>query len=31
MHELIPAGDLVRSIVDEAEHALARAAKTVVV
>ena len=30
MHELIPAGDLVRQIVDEAEHALARAAKTVV-
>ena len=28
---LIPAGDLVRSIVDEAEHALARAAKTVLV
>ena len=27
----IPAGDLVRRIVDEAEHALARAAKTVVV
>ena len=31
MHELIPAGDLVRSIVDEAEHALARAAKTVLI
>ena len=30
MHELIPAGDLVRKIVDEAEHALARAAATVV-
>jgi enoyl-[acyl-carrier protein] reductase II len=30
MHEIIPAGDLVRKIVDEAEHALARAAKTVV-
>jgi len=28
--ELIPAGDLVRQIVDEAEHALARAAATVV-
>src|SRR4029078_13508555 len=27
---LIPAGDLVRQIVDEAEHALARAARTVV-
>ena len=31
MHELVPAGDLVRRIVDEAEHALARAAKTVVI
>jgi len=30
MHELIPAGELVRRIVDEAEHALARAATTVV-
>jgi enoyl-[acyl-carrier protein] reductase II len=30
MHEIVPAGDLVRQIVDEAEHALARAAKTVV-
>jgi enoyl-[acyl-carrier protein] reductase II len=30
LHELIPAGDLVRQIVDEAEHALARAAATVV-
>ena len=30
MHELVPAGDLVRRIVDEAEHALARAAATVV-
>jgi enoyl-[acyl-carrier protein] reductase II len=28
--ELVPAGDLVRRIVDEAEHALARAARTVV-
>src|SRR6478736_3627547 len=28
--ELVPAGDLVRSIVDQAEHALARAATTVV-
>jgi enoyl-[acyl-carrier protein] reductase II len=28
--ELVPAGDLVRQIVDEAEHALARAARTVV-
>ncbi len=28
--KLVPAGDLVRSIVDEAEHALARAARTVV-
>ena len=28
--ELVPAGDLVRRIVDEAEHALARAATTVV-
>src|SRR4249919_2078869 len=31
MHEIVPAGDLVRRIVDEAEHALARAAKTVVI
>ena len=31
MHELVPAGDLVRSIIDEAEHALARAAKTVLI
>ncbi|MDQ1434598.1 MAG: hypothetical protein QOF59_1414, partial [Actinomycetota bacterium] len=30
IHSLIPAGDLVRQIVDEAEHALARAARTVV-
>jgi enoyl-[acyl-carrier protein] reductase II len=30
MHEIVPAGELVRRIVDEAEHALARAAKTVV-
>src|SRR3954453_7382906 len=30
MHAIVPAGDLVRQIVDEAEHALARAAKTVV-
>ena len=30
MHEIVPAGDLVRRIVDEAEHALARAAATVV-
>ena len=30
IHELVPAGDLVRRIVDEAEHALARAATTVV-
>src|SRR6266850_4369960 len=30
MHDLVPAGDLVRRIVDDAEHALARAAKTVV-
>jgi len=30
VHELVPAGDLVRQIVDEAEHALARAATTVV-
>ena len=30
MHELVPAGELVRRIVDEAEHALARAATTVV-
>ena len=29
-HELVPAGDLVRRIVDEAEHALARAATVVV-
>jgi len=28
--ELVPAGELVRRIVDEAEHALARAASTVV-
>jgi enoyl-[acyl-carrier protein] reductase II len=28
--ELVPAGDIVRRIVDEAEHALARAASTVV-
>ena len=27
MHELVPAGDLVRRIVDEAEHALARAGR----
>jgi hypothetical protein len=31
MHEIVPAGDLVRRIVDEAEHALARAAKTVLI
>jgi enoyl-[acyl-carrier protein] reductase II len=31
INELVPAGDLVRQIVDEAEHALARAAKTVLV
>jgi enoyl-[acyl-carrier protein] reductase II len=30
INELVPAGDLVRQIVDEAEHALARAARTVV-
>src|SRR5882724_868087 len=30
MHEIVPAGELVRRIVDEAEHALARAAGTVV-
>ena len=30
IHEVVPAGDLVRRIVDEAEHALARAATTVV-
>ncbi|HWS44419.1 MAG TPA: nitronate monooxygenase [Acidimicrobiia bacterium] len=30
IHELEPAGDVVRRIVDEAEHALARAARTVV-
>src|SRR5436190_760981 len=30
IHDLVPAGDLVRRIVDEAEHALARAASTVV-
>jgi enoyl-[acyl-carrier protein] reductase II len=30
INELEPAGDIVRRIVDEAEHALARAAKTVV-
>jgi enoyl-[acyl-carrier protein] reductase II len=30
INELIPAGDLVRQIVDDAEHALARAARTVV-
>jgi enoyl-[acyl-carrier protein] reductase II len=30
IHELEPAGDIVRRIVDEAEHALARAAATVV-
>jgi enoyl-[acyl-carrier protein] reductase II len=30
INELVPAGDLVRQIVDEAEHALARAATTVV-
>jgi enoyl-[acyl-carrier protein] reductase II len=30
INALIPAGDLVRQIVDEAEHALARAARTVV-
>jgi hypothetical protein len=28
--ELIPAGDLVRQIVDQAEHAIVRAAATVV-
>jgi len=30
IHDLVPAGELVRRIVDEAEHALARAATTVV-
>ena len=30
IHELVPAGEIVRRIVDEAEHALARAAGTVV-
>jgi enoyl-[acyl-carrier protein] reductase II len=30
IHTLVPAGDLVRQIVDQAEHALARAARTVV-
>jgi enoyl-[acyl-carrier protein] reductase II len=30
IHELVPAGDIVRNIVDVAEHALARAAATVV-
>ena len=30
INTLVPAGDIVRSIVDEAEHALARAARTVV-
>jgi enoyl-[acyl-carrier protein] reductase II len=30
IHELEPAGDIVRRIVEQAEHALARAAATVV-
>ena len=30
IHSLEPAGDIVRRVVDEAEHALARAAATVV-
>ena len=31
IHELVPAGDLVRQIVDEAEHALDRAPRRTVV